>query len=59
MASKFQTFVIGSTGLISSEVTAQVADTISIPISDWTTAVTQVLIAVATLLGLFRKRKNK
>lgn len=59
MASNFKTFVIGSTGLISTEVTAQVAETVSIPISDWTTAITQVIIAVATLFGLFRKRSKK
>lgn len=59
MASQFKTFVIGSTGLISTEVTAQAADTISIPISDWTTAITQVIIAMATLFGLFRKRSKK
>lgn len=49
---------IGLTGFVGSNVTASVVETVSVPISDWTSALTQVVIALATLVSLFRKKRR-
>lgn len=58
MASKIQSVIIGSTGLVGSGVVSNVVETVNFPIHDWASALTQLVIAVATIFGLFRKRSK-
>lgn len=55
---KMKTLAVGLTGMIGSAGTDVIVQASNIPVSDWTAAITQVLIAVATLIGLFKKRKK-
>lgn len=54
--SSLQKIGIGATGVVGSNVTASVVDTINVPIHDWVSALTQVCIALATIFSLFKKK---
>lgn len=47
---------IGATGVVGSNLSASVIETVSLPIQDWTSAIVQVVIALATILSLFKKK---
>lgn len=49
---------IGATGFIGSNVTAAVVETVPVPVHDWVSALTQVCIAIATLVSLFKKKRR-
>lgn len=49
---------VGLTGFVGSSVTSSVIETVNVPIHDWTSALTQVVIAIATLFSLFKKKKG-
>lgn len=49
---------VGLTGFVGSSVTSSVIETVNVPIHDWTGALTQVVIAIATLFSLFKKKKG-
>lgn len=53
-----KTLGVGVAGLATSAVSATVVENIAIPINDWASALVQLAIAVATIFGLFRKKKN-
>lgn len=47
---------IGATGVAGSNISASIIETVSVPIQDWTSALTQVIIALATIFSLFKKK---
>lgn len=47
---------IGATGVVGSNLSASVIDTINVPVHDWASALTQVVIALATIFSLFKKK---
>lgn len=50
---------IGAAGFVGSEVIEPAMQAVSIPLTDWSSALTQVIIALATVISLFRKKKGK
>ena len=50
---------IGATGVVGSNVTAAVVETVSVPVADWASAMTQLVIAIATIFSLFRKKGRR
>lgn len=57
--STVQKIGIGATGVVGSNISASVIDTVNMPIHDWVSALTQVCIALATIFSLFKKKQNK
>lgn len=49
---------IGATGVVGSNLSASLIETVSVPINDWASALTQVVIAIATIFSLLKKRKG-
>lgn len=49
---------IGATGFIGSNITASVVENVSVPINDWASAITQVVIAIATIFSLLKRKKG-
>lgn len=47
---------IGATGFVGSNVSASVIESVNVPINDWASALTQVVIALATIFSLFKKK---
>lgn len=47
---------IGATGFVGSGVSASVIESVNVPINDWASALTQVVIALATIFSLFKKK---
>lgn len=47
---------IGATGVVGSNLSASVIETVSVPINDWASALTQIVIALATIFSLFKKK---
>lgn len=58
MLHPFQKVLIGTVGLAGSGVASKVIESVSIPIHDWTSALTQLVIAVVTVLSLFKRKKK-
>lgn len=50
---------IGATGVVGSEIIEPAMQAVSIQLTDWSSALTQVIIALATVVSLFRKKKGK
>lgn len=50
---------IGATGVVGAEIIEPAMQAVSIPLTDWSSALTQVIIALATVVSLFRKKKGK
>jgi hypothetical protein len=57
--SSIQKIGIGATGVVGSNITASVVDTVNVPIHDWVSALTQVCIALATIFSLFKKKSKQ
>lgn len=55
---KVQHALIGTAGMVGTQVTPEVLEVATISPGSWVQAVTQVIIAVATLVGLFKNRKS-
>lgn len=53
-----QKIAIGATGVVGSNLSASLIETVSVPINDWASALTQVIIAIATIFSLLKKRKG-
>lgn len=49
---------IGATGVVGSNITASVVETVNMPINDWASALTQIVIALATIFSLFKKKRG-
>lgn len=49
--------VIGATGIVSTNVTPEMAQLIAPDVANLTSVVIQILIGIATLFGLLRKKK--
>lgn len=47
---------IGATGVVGSNLSASVIETVNVPVTDWTSAIVQVVIAIATIFSLFKKK---
>lgn len=58
MKNVFENLVIGTTGFVGSGVSPTVLDQINVPFHDWSTALTQLIIAVVTVFSLFKKKKK-
>lgn len=58
MANEFNKIIIGGSGLVGSGVANKAVEVVNYPITDWTSALVQLVIAVATIFGLFRKRSK-
>lgn len=56
MLDTIQKIGIGVTGVAGSSVSASVIENINVPINDWASALTQVVIAIATIFSLFKKK---
>lgn len=47
---------IGATGVVGSNVSASIVESVNVPINDWASALTQIVIALATIFSLFKKK---
>ncbi len=47
---------IGATGVVGSNLSATIIDTVQVPVHDWASALTQIVIAIATIFSLFKKK---
>lgn len=59
MPYQVQNFLIGTTGFAGSHVAEQITNGLQTPISDYTSAFTQLLIAVITIFSLFKKKPKQ
>lgn len=49
---------IGATGVVGSNLSATIIDTVQVPVHDWASALTQIVIAIATVFSLFKKKSK-
>ena len=49
---------IGATGIVGSNLSASVIETVTVPITDWASALTQIVIAIATIFSLLKKKRG-
>lgn len=47
---------IGATGVVGSNISASLIETVNVPVHDWASALTQIVIALATIVSLFKKK---
>lgn len=59
MPNQIQTFLIGTTGFAGSHVAEQITHNLQTPISDYTSAFTQLIIAIVTIFSLFKKKPKQ
>lgn len=52
-----QTVTVGTVGIVGSGVVNDVVASMPVAHTEWTTAITQVIIALATLVSLFKRKK--
>lgn len=55
---KVKVLSIGAAGIASSAGVDIAANMAPLEVNDWTAAITQVVIAIATLIGLLKRRKR-
>lgn len=55
---KLQSLGIGLTGMVGSGTADYIVNTAPVPVSDIMSVITQVIIGIATLISLFRKKKG-
>ena len=49
---------IGATGIVGSNLSASVIETVTVPITDWASALTQIVIAITTIFSLLKKKRG-
>lgn len=59
MTNQIQNLLIGTTGFAGSHVAEQITHQINTPISDYTSAFTQLIIAIVTIFSLFKKKPKQ